>query len=100
MCVGGFGSRSCQRVHVVAFFPREGLRSWRIPLRGPRDEYPPRDFLVATRGNQNALSLVACNMYVFYDRLMNIRLLGRSVALSLTLINIALAECGFVCTLS
>ncbi len=21
--------------------PREGLRSWRIPLRGPRDEYLP-----------------------------------------------------------
>ena len=67
-------------------FPREGLRSWRIPLRGPRDEYPPRDFLVATRGNQNALSLVVCNMYAFYGRSINVRLLGRSVALRLILI--------------
>ena len=46
---------------MVSFFPREGLRSWRIPFRGPRDKY----LLIRSsslkrggtneRGNQNAL---------------------------------------------
>ena len=36
-------------------FPREGLRSWRIPLRGPRDEYLPIGLAMADwQGNRNA----------------------------------------------
>ena len=49
-------------VRSVVSFPREGHSSWRIPLRGPRDEYLSARSLgleglreSAGTGNQNAL---------------------------------------------
>ncbi|RPD76879.1 hypothetical protein L226DRAFT_569119 [Lentinus tigrinus ALCF2SS1-7] len=57
-----------REVKVSGFmsFSREGLRSWRIPLRGPRDEYLPTRYpgskdlgQCAGMRNQNALQALA-----------------------------------------